>query len=63
MNNWIIWASAQRRDELLLEAARARLLRRALRGRPNSLRGRVADGALMLSRALAHFAYHVRAKA
>ncbi|GAC1393785.1 MAG: hypothetical protein NVSMB31_13460 [Vulcanimicrobiaceae bacterium] len=63
MNDWIIWASAQRRDELLVEAARVRLIRRILRRRPNILRGQVADGALIVSRALEHFAQSVRAKA
>ena len=61
--NWIYLETIQRRDELLLEASRARLRRLALRGRPNSLRGRVANGALTLSELLAHFAQAVRAKA
>ena len=63
MNDWIIWASTERRDELLLDATRARLGRRALDGQPNVLRGQVADGALILSRALEHFAQAVRVKA
>jgi len=61
MNNWIISATAQRRDELLLEASRARLGRAAMRGRPNVLRGRLADGALLLSALLANFAQAMRA--
>ncbi|GEM_PF-4594885 len=61
MNNWIISATAQRRDELLLEASQARLARAAMRGRPNVLRGRIADGALILSSLLAHFAQAMRA--
>ncbi len=63
MNEWIIWATSQRRDELLLEACSARLIRRARADHPNLLRGYVADGALIASRALEHFAQNVRAKA
>ena len=61
MNNWIISATAQRRDEMLFEAARARLARAAMRGRPSALRGRIADGALVLSALLANFAQAMRA--
>ena len=61
--NWIYSQAVQRRDELLLEASRVRLMRLALRRRPNSLRGRIADGALTLSELLAHFAQAVRVKA
>lgn len=61
--NCIYSQAVQRRDELLLEASRVRLRRLALRGRPRSLRGRIADGALTLSELLAHFAQTVRAKA
>ena len=61
MNNWIISATAQRRDELLSEAAQARLARAAMRGRPGALRGRLADGALALSVLLAEFAQAMRA--
>ena len=61
MNHWIISASMHRRDELLLEASQARLGRAAMRGRPNVLRGRIADGALVLSALLANFAQAMRA--
>lgn len=61
MNNWIISATAQRRDELLLEASQARLGRAAMRGRRSVLRGRIADGALILSALLANFAQAMRA--
>ena len=61
MNNWIISATARRRDELLLEASHARLARAVMRGRPNLLRGRIADGALILSALLANFAQAMRA--
>lgn len=60
---WIYSQIPLRRDELLLEASHVRLQRQAVRGRPNSLRGRIADGALNLSVLLANFAQSVRAKA
>ena len=63
MDDWIIRASAERRDEVLWDAARARLIRRALRGKPHPFRAALADSALALSRALADFAHTVRAKA
>lgn len=62
MNTWIINETSRRRDELLLDATRARLQRLAARGRPNALRVRIADGALNLSELLASFAQAVRAK-
>ncbi len=61
--DWIISQTYRRRDELLLEASRVRLQRLAVRGRPNSLRGRIANGALVLSELLAAIAQAVRAKA
>ena len=63
MNDWIIWASAQRHDEVLREAMQVRLRRRAHGAGGGLLRGHVADSALVLSRALEHFAHTVRAKA
>ncbi|GAC1503921.1 MAG: hypothetical protein NVS1B14_09590 [Vulcanimicrobiaceae bacterium] len=63
MDNWIIHETMQRRDEMLSEAAHVRLKRHAVRGRPNKLRGRIADSALVLSDLLATFAHAVRAKA
>lgn len=63
MNEWIIWATSHRRDELLLEACSERRIKRARATHSNLLRGYVADGALVASRALAHFAQNVRAKA
>jgi hypothetical protein len=61
--DWIYSEIPQRRDELLLEASHVRLQRQAMRRRPNSIRGRIADSALSLSELLAHFAQAVRAKA
>ncbi|MFN2527996.1 MAG: hypothetical protein ABR584_04695 [Candidatus Baltobacteraceae bacterium] len=61
MNNWIISAAAQRRDELLLEASQVRLARAAMRARRSIIRGRIADGALILSSLLAQFAQAMRA--
>ncbi|MDP9018978.1 MAG: hypothetical protein M3N19_11760 [Candidatus Eremiobacteraeota bacterium] len=61
MDSWIISATKQRRDELLLEASHVRLQRLAVRGRPNAIRGRIADGALTLSALLVSFAQAMRA--
>ena len=60
MDNWILSDYETRRDEMLLEASRNRAARLIARGRPNSLRGRIADGALAISELLAAFAQNVR---
>ena len=63
MDNWIYSDALQRRDELLSEARHVRLQRLAVLGRPNSIRGRIADGALSLSALFANVAQAVREKA
>lgn len=63
MDNRIYSDALQRRDELLLEARHVRLQRLAVRGRPNLIRRRIADGALSVSALLADFAQAVREKA
>ncbi len=61
MDNWIRTETHQRRDEMFLFASKARL-RRLLDGKPETIRGRIADGALVMSALLANFAQAVREK-
>ena len=60
MEHWIAIAVQQRREELLAQAAHARLLRHLESGRSSSIRGRIAGTAQLLSDALAVFAQALR---
>ncbi len=62
MENWIRTEAHQRRDEMFLCVSKARL-HRLSRGEPETIRGRIADSALMISALLANFAQVVRQKA
>ncbi|MDQ6932919.1 MAG: hypothetical protein M3160_07060 [Candidatus Eremiobacteraeota bacterium] len=62
MENWIRAEVHQRRDEMFLFVSRARL-HRLSRSEPETIRGRIADSALMISDLLANFAQAVRQKA
>ncbi|MDQ6825766.1 MAG: hypothetical protein M3Z14_01020 [Candidatus Eremiobacteraeota bacterium] len=62
MENWIRTEIHQRRDEMFLLASKARL-HRLSRGEPETIRGRIADSALLVSVLLANFAQAVREKA
>ncbi len=62
MENWIRSEIHQRRDEMFLFVSKARL-HRLSRGEPETIRGRIADGALIMSALLANFAQAVREKA
>jgi hypothetical protein len=60
MENWIGSAVRQRREELLAQAAHARMLRKLESGRSRSIRGRAAGIAQALSDALAQCARVLR---
>lgn len=62
MENWIRSEVHQRRDEMFLVVSKARL-HRLSRGEPENIRGRIADGALIMSVLLANFSQAVREKA
>jgi hypothetical protein len=60
MNMWYDAEHRMRRDELLASAGQARLARLAVRGRSRSLRGRIANGAQILSDLFAGVAHQMR---
>lgn len=60
MDNWIGTAVRQRREELLAQAARARMLRELESGRSSTIRVRLAQTAQTLSDLLAGFAQALR---
>lgn len=60
MEHWISVEVHRRREELLAQAARARIIRMLESGRSSTIRGRIADGAELLSVALAGFARAIR---
>lgn len=60
MEHWIATAVHQRREELLAQAAHARLIRKLESGRSGSIRGKIARTAQLLSDALAVFAQALR---
>ena len=60
MDHWIATAVQQRREELLAQAAHARILRELESGRSSTIRGRVAETAQILSDALAVLAQALR---
>ncbi len=60
MEDWIGVAVRQRREELLAQAAHARLLRRLESGRSSSIRNRLAETAQTLSDLFAMFAQALR---
>jgi hypothetical protein len=61
MEHWISVEIHRRRDDLLAEAAQARIVRMLESGRSSGIRGRIADGADSLSVVLANLARAVRA--
>jgi hypothetical protein len=63
MDIWLSYESHARRKELLASAHRARLARLAQGGRSRGFRGRIADGAQIVSELLASFAHAVREQA
>lgn len=60
MDNWISSETRRRRDEMLSNAARARIVKMSRQGSRRSIRGRIADGAQAVSDILEHFAHLVR---
>ena len=60
MDHWYFSAIRDRREELLAQAAHARILRQLESGRSSKLRGRIADAAQTLSDLLAAFAQAAR---
>jgi hypothetical protein len=60
MEHWISVEIHQRRDDLLAEAARARIIRMLESGRSSGIRGRIADGAESCSVLLAGLARAMR---
>jgi hypothetical protein len=60
MDHWIGAYIDERREELYAQAARARIIRMLESGRSSGIRGRIADGAELVSDALAHFAQRLR---
>lgn len=60
MDNWISSETHRRRDEMLSNAARARIVKMSRNGSSRSIRGRIADGAQAVSDVLEHFAHVVR---
>lgn len=60
MDHWISVHIDRRREELLAEAARARIIRMLESGRSTGIRGRIADGAESASNALATLARRLR---
>lgn len=60
MEHWLSVEIHQRRDELLTQAARARIIRMLEDGRSSSIRGHIADSAESLSLLLAGFARAMR---
>ena len=60
MDHWMTTAVQQRREELLAQAAHARILRELESGRSSTIRGRVAETAQILSDALAVLAQALR---
>lgn len=60
MEHWISVEIHQRRDDLLAEAARARIIRMLESGRSSGIRGRIADSAESCSALLAGLARAMR---
>ncbi len=60
MEHWVSVEVHRRREDLLAEAARARIIRMLESGRSSGIRGRIADGAESLSVVLAGFARAMR---
>jgi hypothetical protein len=60
MEHWLSVEIHQRRDEMLAQAARARIIRMLEDGRSSSIRGHIADSAESLSVLLAGFARAMR---
>ena len=60
MEHWLCVEIHHRREELLAEAARARIIRMLESGRSSNIRGRIADGAESLSVLLAGLARTMR---
>jgi hypothetical protein len=60
MEHWIGVDIQRRREELLAQAAHARIIRMLESGRSSSLRGRIADSADSLSQLLAGVARVMR---
>lgn len=60
MEHWMSVEIHHRREELLAQAARARVIRTLESGRSSSIRGRIADGAESLSVLLAGLARSMR---
>jgi hypothetical protein len=62
MEHWMSVEVHRRREELLAQAARARIIRMLESGRSSSIRGRIADSAESLSVVLAGFARAMRSE-
>lgn len=60
MDNWISSETHRRRDEMLSNAARARIVKMSRHRPRSSIRGRIADGAQAVSDILERFAHVVR---
>lgn len=60
MDHWVSVHIDLRREEMVAEAARARIIRMLESGRSRSIRGRIADGAQSASNLLANFARRMR---
>jgi hypothetical protein len=60
MEHWVSVEIHRRREDMLAEAARARIIRMLESGRSSSIRGRIADSAELLSVALAGLARAIR---